>query len=61
MDEARLKAARDGRTHYEGQECKHGHGSTRYTASGACTECSKNRSKQSWKKIYATLKAARER
>lgn len=59
MDQARLKAARANQTHYQGQECKHGHGSTRYTASGACIECAKGRSKQTWKKIHATLKAVR--
>jgi hypothetical protein len=60
MDRARMEAAREGKTHYDGAECRHGHGTVRYTTSGACMVCSKKRSQQNWKKIHETLKSLRE-
>ena len=33
---------------YNGKLCKHGHGTLRYYAGGACVVCSKNKSKERW-------------
>lgn len=60
MEKERLEAARAGESLYEGKECPRGHGTTRYTVSGKCRECTKERAKIHYYKIADQLKAARD-
>lgn len=41
MDQARIDAKTRGEKVYDGLDCKHGHGKTRYTSTGGCVECSR--------------------
>lgn len=43
MCEKRWLAAEAGEVRYQGQPCKHGHGTERYTVSNACVVCNRLR------------------
>lgn len=60
MDESRIRAAKHGKKFFDGRECAHGHGPTRYVMSGACVVCAKNKSQQSYLRIKNRLLGARE-
>lgn len=60
MDPNRLDAARRNEPFYEGAECPRGHGTTRYTTSGKCRECAKERARLQYIRVSEQIKAARE-
>ncbi|HAU5500968.1 TPA: hypothetical protein JD203_03665 [Cronobacter sakazakii] len=45
---------------YTGRKCTHGHDSQRYTISGECVECNKERAKRAAQARSERLKAARK-
>lgn len=59
MDEARIKAAQRGSKFFEGKNCIHGHGTTRYVMSGCCKVCASEKAKASYRKIKAKLVSAK--
>jgi len=60
MDESRIKAAKRGNRFYQGRECAHGHGTTRYVMSGCCLICAKEKSRQSYMRTKDRLLGAKE-
>jgi hypothetical protein len=38
---AKQEAMRQGKAHYIGKPCKHGHGGKKYTLKGRCVECAR--------------------
>lgn len=58
MDESRIKAAKRGERFFEGRECVHGHGTTRYVLSGCCKVCARDKAKASYQRMKARLVGA---
>ncbi len=46
---------------FEGRPCIHGHGTTRYSAGGACIVCSRNNSKLRWRQLDEAWKIQRRK
>lgn len=60
MDSNRLKAAKEGKTHYDGSACKTCGETMRYVSTGQCVACNKIRTYSQREKIRDLIRAARE-
>lgn len=56
----RMEASADGRTTYEGSECRKCGGTLRHTSNGSCVACARIRAKNSSAKLRERLRKARE-
>ena len=54
---ARAQARITGARTYQGQDCDHGHGGTRYTSNGTCAQCAKGQRADQGERIKADRKA----
>lgn len=59
MEQARIDANAAGASTYEGKACKHGHGTTRYVASGGCVTCAREAGAKYYNDRRETLRAGR--
>ena len=59
MDSPRMKAAREGKTHYNGQPCKTCGETYRYTSTAQCVACNKVKTEAQREKVRELLRAAR--
>lgn len=57
MHPARLKAAAKRKHIYEGEPCKKGHGTQRYTINARCVQCTREATKRQHAKVRAMLAA----
>ena len=63
MTTERMKAAEAGLVRYEGNPCRKGHGTARYTLTGACVVCARENSVRQQRKTrerVRQLRAAKE-
>lgn len=58
MTTERLKAAKDGKLHYDGKECPKCGSTQRYTKSGVCVVCTKAKIASDRAKIKALIQIA---
>lgn len=58
---ARLVAAENGQTHYEGRPCANCKTTLRYTSTSACVECNREASRAVRERIRELLEEARDR
>lgn len=60
MDQARIVAAKQGMSRYEGKPCRVCGGTERYTTSNNCVACSKVSTAKSREKFKVLIEQARE-
>lgn len=59
MKNPRMKAAEQGKTHYEGQPCKTCGTTQKYTSTGNCVQCSKTATAEQRRKVRELLAQAK--